>query len=110
MIPIRPLATRDNMTSTTPGANTDFFTTDLTIPAMAHRITMTIAVSLASRLYGFCTNGSDVAIDLNGGSQLGAAQMYYITWGVRPDQTWNFQIDTAGVVRYLTIDALDTGN
>lgn len=114
MNPIRPLKVTSDMAIYasgvgTPGANTDFFTTDLTVPTMAQRMTVTIAVSSASTLSAFHTNGSDVALKLNGGSALAAGALYFFVWEVRPEQTWNLQIDTTADVTYLAISCSDGG-
>lgn len=115
---VRPLASLSSMQANPPTINTAFFAADLNSgtgtatnrpwPVM-NRITITIALSLGARL-ALTINGGP-QLFLNSGTALTANCLYAFSFGARPTDTYNLQLDTASVtVEALYVEAVCGGN
>ena len=93
-----------NFTITAPGANTNILTTSLT-PRMDGVMRLTIVLATASVFNVTITNGSTTyTCGLNASTSLNAGDLYFFSFGVSSLNTYNFQVETNGVINILQVE------
>lgn len=93
-----------------PGANTNILATSLTPKqgVAAFRVTVVLATGSVFNLR--TTDGTTAFTShFNGGVALAAASVYTFTFGVTSGLTYNFQVETDGVIRLLQVDEVTAG-
>lgn len=93
-----------------PGANTNIATTALTpaYPVSAFRITVALATASVfnvTETVGATTN----TYGLNASAALNAGDVYTFVMGVNNSATYNFQVETDGIIRKLQVDEIPKG-
>ena len=93
-----------------PGANTNIFSTSLTPVYQCSAFRVTVALTTASVFNVVMTDGTTSYTNgLNASAALQAGDLYTFTFGVHNGNTYNFQIETDGVVRILQVDEIPGG-
>ncbi len=86
-----------------PGANTDILSADLT-PQMAGFFVVSVSLTTSSVFNVTETQGATTYTNgLNKSNALNAGDKYVFTFPVNAATAYNFQIETDGVVRELTV-------
>lgn len=97
-----------------PGANTNIFSTGITpvYPVGALRVTVCLATASVFNLRVINTpaGGSTAfTIGLNASSALNAGDLYTFTFGCNNDLTYNFQVETDGIINVLQVEEIPVG-
>ena len=96
-----------------PGANTNMLATSFKVSESASAIRITVCLTTGSVFNKYVTDGSTAYVcGLNGSTALNAGDEYTFTTGVRryssqsntTELSYNFQVETDGVVRFLFVD------
>lgn len=104
----RPIATVFNQSA--PGANTNILSTALTPIRNDSVFRITVCLATASVLNTTVTSsGTTKTIGLNASSALQAGDMYTFSFGVRSTYTYNFQVETDGVINLLLVEEVVGG-
>jgi hypothetical protein len=96
----------------TPGQDTDILTTAYRSKQEVSAFRISFSPVAASKLYVMVDvpgGSSPIKIELNGGAQVAAGTMYEESFGIRRTRTYNFQVETAGKVNYLTVEEVTRG-
>ncbi len=95
-----------------PGANTDILATDIQ-PSPAFRgsaFRVTVVLETASVLNVTATDGVTTKTwGLNTSNQLQANDKYAFVFSTHPDLTYNFQVETDGVISLLVVQEIQDG-
>lgn len=98
-----------------PGANTNILSSSLTPGPNASAYRVTVCLATASVFNVRVTNGTTAfTMGLNASAALNAGDLYTFTFGVRKNSTqtgttalsYNFQVETDGVINYLLVDEI----
>ena len=90
-----------------PGANTDFYTADLTPVYPASTMRVSVRLSTASVLNLIIKQGATTfTTGLNASAALQAGDLYTFVFGINGSCTYNFQVETDGVISYFQVDEL----
>lgn len=93
-----------------PGANADIFSTEITPRYQCSAFRVTVALATASVFNVAVTNGATTRdLGLNSSVALQAGDLYTFAFGVNPANTYNFRVETDGIIRYIQIDEVPTG-
>lgn len=93
-----------------PGANTNILATALVPRGKASAFRLTICLTTASVLNLHTTDGTTAYVNgLNASNALNAGDVYTFTFSVDDAISYNFQIETDGVVRFLIVDEIIGG-
>ena len=93
-----------------PGANTNMLTTGLTpvYPVSAFRVTVRLATTSVFNLHS--TDGTTAYVTgLNNSVALAAGDLYTLSFGVNNSLTYNFKVETDGIIAMLQVDEVVTG-
>ena len=86
-----------------PGANTDILTTGL-VPPFDGIFVVTVSLTTGSVFNVTSTDGTTAYTNgLNASVALNAGDVYTFSFGVRTGITYNFQVETNSVVRFLIV-------
>lgn len=92
-----------------PGAETDILDDNLT-PQYGAAWRITVCLATASVFNVTITQGSTTfTCGVNSSVALNAGDLYSFTMGVNPDNSYNFQVETDGIIRILQIDEVING-
>ena len=98
-----------NFNVSAPGANTDILSTALT-PTYGAAWRITVCLATASVFNMTITNGGTTfTCGINSSVALNAGDLYAFTVGVNPSNTYNFRVETNGVINILQIDEVSNG-
>lgn len=88
-----------------PGASTNILTTSLTPGAASHRFRVSVILETASvfNMIEVSTDGGTDTNGLNGSVALGAGDLYEFEFEVDQANTYNFQVETNGIIRRLIV-------
>ena len=104
-----PIARATVFNGAAPGANTDMLAADLT-PGRRGAFRITVAVTTASVFNVSATDGTTTHVwGLNGSVALQAGDVYTFTIGCDPSLSYNFQVETDGVIEVLVVDEIRGG-
>ena len=93
-----------------PGANTNIFSTSLTPVYSCSAFRVTVALATASVFNVVSTDGTtSYTLGLNQSNALQASDLYTFTFGVHNSNTYNFQVETDGIIRVLQVDEIPGG-
>ena len=90
-----------------PGANTNMLSTGLTsaYPVSAFRVTVRLATASVFNLH--TTDGTTAYVTgLNNSVALAAGDLYTFSFGVNNGLTYNFQVETDGIISILQVDEI----
>jgi len=92
-----------------PGADTNILSSSLT-PTMDGAFRLTICLATASVVNVTITQSSTTFIcGLNSSAPLQAGDLYTFVFGVSAANSYNFQVETNGVIRILQVDEISGG-
>lgn len=92
-----------------PGANTDILSAAIT-PQRECAFRVTVALTTASVFNVTCTDGNTThAWGLNSSTALQAADLYAFTFAAAPSLSYNFQVETDGVIEVLIVEEIQDG-
>lgn len=102
-----------------PGADTAIISGGLTFSESAAACRVTVALTTSSVFNVTCTDGSTThKWGLNASAALNAADLYTFTFAVAASDdgtsggtalTWNFEVESDGVIEYLAVDEVKGG-
>lgn len=99
----------DNFNVAAPGANTNILSTSLT-PTYGAAFRITVCLATASVFNMTVTrSGTTFTCGINSSVALNAGDLYAFTLGVSTANTYNFQVETDGIIRVLQIDEVSSG-
>lgn len=94
----------DQFNVSAPGANTNILSTGLT-PAYSGTLHISVCLATASVLNITESDGTTTfTIGLNASVALNAGDGYTFSWGCIRNRTYNFQVETDGVIRKLQVN------
>lgn len=92
-----------------PGANTNILSESIT-PKMGGAFRVTVVLAVASVFNVRASNGSTAYTwGLNRSVALSAGDIYTFTFGVVPAESYNFQVETDGIIQKLQVDEVTSG-
>ncbi len=92
-----------------PGANTNIISTSITPKrACAFRISVILATTSVFKVTITESSGTSSG-SLNEGVALQAGKLYTFVHGAHPDFSYNYQVETNGVITYLQVDEISVG-
>lgn len=105
---VRALATVFNQAA--PGADTNILSTALTPYETASTMRVTVVLAATSVLNYTVTSGATTfTCGLNGSVALNSGDVYSFTFACRSAYTYNFQVETDGVIRQLLVEEIVGG-
>lgn len=92
-----------------PGPNTNILTTAIT-PRMDGVMRLTIVLATASVFNVTITNsGTTFTCGLNSSTSLNAGDLYFFSFGMNSANTYNFQVETNGIINILQVEECYVG-
>jgi len=93
-----------------PGANANIFATTITpsYPVSALRVTVVLAVAAVLN-FTVTNSGTTFTCGLNQSLALNSGDAYTFVFGVNGSNTYNFQVETDGIIRVLQVDEVPEG-
>ena|SRR3990167_2269979 len=93
-----------------PGVNTNMLATGVVPKATGSAFRVTVSLTTASVFNVHMTDGTTAyVIGLNASVALQAGDLYTFTFSADPLLTYNFQVETDGVIRTLIVDEIVGG-
>lgn len=106
---LTPIVKADSFNVSAPGANTNILSTSIT---PTYGSTLAIGVTLATSSVFNITetrSGTTFTMGLNASSALNAGDAYTFVWPCTPNSTYNFQVETNGVIQVLKVFEMPAG-
>lgn len=99
----------DNFNVPSPGNDTDILTTALT-PTYGAAFRITVCLATASVFNVTMTrSGTTFTCGLNSSVALNSGDLYTFVFGVSTSSTYNFRVETTGIIRILQVDEVSSG-
>lgn len=93
-----------------PGANTNILSTGVSPYAKTAAIRVTVVLATASVFNVFVTQGAtSFTCGLNASAALNAGDVYTFTFGANSETTYNFRVETDGVIQVLNVEEVEGG-
>ena len=109
-MPEQIISQRRGYAISAPGANTNIFSTSITPVYNASAFRVTISLTTASVVNLRVTDGTTAYdLGLNQSVALNAGDLYVFNFGVSNSLTYNFRVETDGVIRMLFVDEVPQG-
>jgi len=98
-----------NFNVTAPGANTNILSTSIT-PRADGVMRLTIVLAVSSVFNVTITNGGTTfTCGLNSSTTLNSGDLYFFSFGMNSSNTYNYQVETNGVIRVLQVEECYVG-
>lgn len=106
---LTPIMRADRFNDAAPGANTDILAADIT-PSYGATLAIGVRLATASVFNLIETrDGVDVVIGMNLSVALQAGDGYTFLWPCSPESSYNFQVETNGVISILRVHEMPAG-
>ena len=105
-MPWSPIPRADIFNQAAPGADTNILTTAIT-PQYFGALRITIVLATASVVnYTEARSGTTFTCGLNSSVALNAGDAYTFVFDCSPSSTYNFQVETNGIIRLLKVSEI----